>query len=51
MLLVRGDWKTLDVDFGPRTTREEISEELQDLEGRSSVRKSMGDMANRATAS
>jgi TRAP-type C4-dicarboxylate transport system permease small subunit len=52
VLLVLGDWKTLDIDFGPRTTREELNEELQDLEGRSTaVRKSMDDMANRATPS
>jgi TRAP-type C4-dicarboxylate transport system permease small subunit len=35
-LLVRGDVKTLNHEFGPRTTKDEVDEELQDLRARSS---------------
>lgn len=35
-LLVRGDIKTLNQEFGPRTTKDEVDEELQDLKARSS---------------
>ena len=35
-LLVRGDVVTLNHEFGPRTTKEEVDEELQDLKTRSS---------------
>ena len=34
-LLVRGDVLTLNHEFGPRTTKEEVAEELQDLKARS----------------
>ncbi len=34
-LLVRGDVETLNHEFGPRTTKEEVDEELQDLRARS----------------
>jgi len=52
VLLVRGEWKILDDEFGPRTTREEINEELQDLEGRSIAgRKSLGGLAKRKARS
>jgi TRAP-type C4-dicarboxylate transport system permease small subunit len=35
-LLARGDAKTLNHEFGPRTTKDEVDEELQDLKARSS---------------
>lgn len=35
-LLVRGDVVTLNLEFGPRTTKDEVDEELQDLKKRSS---------------
>jgi TRAP-type C4-dicarboxylate transport system permease small subunit len=34
-LLVRGDVATLNHEFGPRTTKEEVDEELEDLKARS----------------
>lgn len=34
-LLVRGDVKTMNLEFGPRTTKDEVDEELQDLKERS----------------
>jgi TRAP-type C4-dicarboxylate transport system permease small subunit len=34
-LLVRGDLATLNHEFGPRTTKEEVDEELEDLKARS----------------
>ena len=34
-LLMRGDVLTLNHEFGPRTTKEEVAEELQDLKARS----------------
>ncbi len=34
-LLLRGDIATLNHEFGPRTTKEEVDEELQDLKARS----------------
>jgi hypothetical protein len=34
-LLVRGDVATLNHEFGPRTTKDEVDEELQDLKARS----------------
>ena len=34
-LLVRGDVATLNHEFGPRTTKDEVDEELQDLRARS----------------
>lgn len=35
-LLLHGDVKTLNVEFGPRTTKDEVDEELNDLKARSS---------------
>lgn len=35
-LLVQGDVKTLNEEFGPRTTKDEVDEELNDLKARSS---------------
>jgi TRAP-type C4-dicarboxylate transport system permease small subunit len=35
-LLVHGDVKTMNFEFGPRTTKDEVDEELQDLKARSS---------------
>lgn len=37
VLLVRGDVVQLDREFGPRSTREEVDEELADLKGRGAV--------------
>lgn len=35
-LLVCGDFRVLNLEFGPRTTKDEVDEELQDLKARSS---------------
>ncbi|PKO31022.1 MAG: hypothetical protein CVU36_06380 [Betaproteobacteria bacterium HGW-Betaproteobacteria-9] len=35
-LLVRGDFRVLNLEFGPRTTKDEVDEELHDLKARSS---------------
>ncbi len=37
VLLVRGDARRLDREFGPRSTKEEVAEELADLKGRSTA--------------
>lgn len=37
VLLVRGDTRRLDGEFGPRSTKEEVDEELADLKGRSAA--------------
>jgi hypothetical protein len=44
-LLLRGDSATLNHEFGPRTTKEEVDEELQDLKARSSTPESAGAQA------
>ncbi len=36
-LLLRGDVQTLNQEFGPRTTKQEVDEELQDLKTRSAA--------------
>ncbi|MBX3655817.1 MAG: TRAP transporter small permease [Ramlibacter sp.] len=36
-LLLRGRWKTLDAGYGPRSTQDEICDELEDLEGRAGL--------------
>lgn len=38
VLLLRGDRTALNREFGPRTTREEVAEELEDLSARSRAR-------------